>query len=434
MERREQVKAWWDRARRPWLPTARRALELVNRLRLPGPSVLPVAGAVVGLYAGLAAGLFANLTGLMGGLFYRLPRAFGEPWHLGGLRAALLAVPWHSEYAIVGAPVAALALWAAKRIQPGGLHDEVKRRLRVLALLVLGALGLYYPLVAVSALNAAYGAGGEEVPASLPSWAVVLLPLAGGALVGWLLRKRPELHGHGVPEVVKTVRAEHGLRGSGGMLKLVASAITIGSGGSGGREGPIVYGGAAFASAVGETLGFSRRELAILLASGAGAGIAASFNAPIAGGVFGVEIILREFELKVFSPIILASVTATMVGRGLMHAAPMLRRLPYSMVSGWEVLAYAALGLLCGVLAYALIRCMHWVESLFGGRLAGSRVSVWLARRPNWVRAGLGGGLTGLMVLASPAVWGTGHEALNLAAEGKLRLWALVLGCRLKLL
>jgi len=423
------------KARRLWRRSAPSALELLNRLRLPGPSVLPVAGAVVGLYAGLAAGLFTNLTGLMGGLFFRLPRAFGGEWRLDGLREALLAVPWHTEYAIVGAPVAALALWAEKRIQPGGLRDEVKRRLRVLALLVLGALGLYYPLVAVSALNAAYGAGSiHEGLAALPAWAVVLLPMAGGALVGRMLRARPELHGHGVPEVVQTVRAERGLQGSGGMLKLVASAVTIGSGGSGGREGPIVYGGAAFASAVGETLGFSRRELAILLASGAGAGIAASFNAPIAGAIFGMEIILREFELRVFSPIILASVTATMVGRGLMHAAPMLKRLPYSMVSGWEVLAYAVLGLLCGVLAYALIRCMHWVESLFGGRLSGSRVSAWLARRPSWLRAALGGGLTGAMVLASPAVWGTGHEALNLAAEGKLGLWALVLGCGLKLL
>src|SRR3954470_16421879 len=109
MDSRERVKAGRERAGRLWLRAARWALELLNRLRLPGPSVLPVAGAVVGLYAGLAAGLFANLSGLMGGLSCRLPRAFGEPWHLGGLRAALLAVPWHSEYAIVGAPVAALA-------------------------------------------------------------------------------------------------------------------------------------------------------------------------------------------------------------------------------------------------------------------------------------------------------------------------------------
>ncbi|HVE87939.1 MAG TPA: chloride channel protein [Myxococcales bacterium] len=425
-----------DRVTGEWRRRAGAGLELLNRLRLPGPSVLPVAGAVVGLYAGLAAGLFANLVGLMGGLFFRLPRAFGAQWDLGGLREALLEAPWHTEYAILGAPVAAVALFAAKRIRPGGPRDEVKRRLRVLALLVLGALGLYYPLVAVSALNAAYGMASEAGPMSLPFWAVILLPLAGGALVGRMLRDRPDLHGHGVPEVVQTVRAERGLQGSGGLLKLFASAVTIGSGGSGGREGPIVYGGAAFASAVGETLGFSRRELAILLASGAGAGIAASFNAPIAGAIFGMEIILREFELRVFSPIILASVTATMVGRGLMHAAPMLHRLPYSMVSGWEVVAYAALGLLCGVLAYALIRCMRWVEALFGGRLAGrllSGPSAWLGRRPGWLKAALGGGLTGVMVLASPAVWGTGHDSLNLAAEGKLGLWALVLGCGLKL-
>ena len=94
-------------------------------------------------------------------------------------------------------------------------------------------------------------------------------------------------------------------------------AVTIGTGGSAGREGPIVYGGAAFGSTVGRTLGFTRRELAILLACGAGAGIAASFNAPIAGAVFAMEIILREFELRVFSPIILASVAGTLVSQGV---------------------------------------------------------------------------------------------------------------------
>lgn len=413
------------------------AVELVNRLRLPTPTVLPVTGAVVGVYSGLAAGLFSSLVGLMSGLFYGLPRVAAAmragAWKLEELWSALASARWHTEFAIVGVPIALSALLVVRQIRPGGPRDEVRRRLRVLALLMLAALGLYYPLVGLSALNTVYGPPAPlHHGLGLPFWAVLLLPVAGGAVAGRLLKARPELHGHGTPQVIQAVRQEAALDGPGGLLKLMASAVTIGSGGSAGREGPIVYGGAAFASAVGKTLGFSRRELAILLASGAGAGIAASFNAPVAGAIFGMEIILREFELKVFSPIILASVTATMVGRGVMGTAPMLRRLSYAMTSGWEIVAYAVLGLGCGLLAHAFIRFLHLVEAQCSGE-GGNALSRFLGGRSLSARAALGGLVAGGLALASPAVWGTGHESLNLAAEGKLPLYALLLGCVLKL-
>ncbi|MBI3180554.1 MAG: chloride channel protein [Myxococcales bacterium] len=413
------------------------AFEVSNRISLPGPSVLPVAGAVVGLYGGLAAGIFANLIGLVSGLAVGLPHLIEppQPGVLERLRAAFADASWHFEFAIVGAPLALAALLTARVMSPGGPRDMVRQRLRVLALLTLGALGLYFPLVALAALNSVFGHGHELANAlsAMPWWAKLLLPAAGGAAVGRLLRDRPETHGHGVPEVVSAVqRQRDGLPAEGGLLKLVASAVTIGTGGSAGREGPIVYGGAAFGSAVGRTLGFSRRELSILLACGAGAGIAASFNTPIGGAIFALEIILRQFELKVFSPIILASVTATMVGRGVMGGAPMVRRITYQMVSGWEILGYVALGLLCGLLAYAFARLLRHSDAFFRGRIAGS-LSAFLGRQPLWVRAGAGGLSVGLLILASPAVWGTGHEFVNLAAAGQLSLAVLGFACVAKL-
>lgn len=424
-------------------PRLRRMLEALlaatNRLHLPSASVLPFAGAVVGVYSGLAAGVFANLIGLVSGL------AFGFPHVVDLLRArsdtrlflaeALQGARWHFEYILVALPTALGALLLARLISPGGPRDVVRRRLRVLALLTLGALALYYPLVALAAVNTVLGrthnlgAFLQYVPWSL----VLLAPMLGGAVVGRILRDHPEAHGHGVPEVVRAVEREGaGLPAHEGLRKLVASAITIGSGGSAGREGPIVFGGAAFGSEVGRTLGFSRRDLSILLACGAGAGIAASFNAPIAGALFAMEILLREIRLQVFSPIILASVTATMVGRGVMGSAPMLARVNYSMVSGWEVLAYGLLGLVCGVLAFLFLEALHAVEALFQGRLRG-RLSRALGRRSLWFRAGLGGLLTGALALVHPVVWGTGHEYANEAAVGKLALGALALGCVLKL-
>lgn len=419
--------------------SAQAVLEMSNRLQLPAPTVLPVAGAVVGLYSGLAAGLFTNLIWLVNSIFFSvdgLTLPSGEKPTLGQVTEALASSRWHTEYAIMGVPLALLALVLSRVIWPGGPRDQVKNRLRVLALLVLGALSLYYPLLLVANLNMALG-GHRELSrqlVDLPWWVRLPAPMLGGLLVGWMLRKRPEIHGHGVPEVVMAVRREREpLRTRGGVLKLLASAVTIGSGGSAGREGPIVYVGAALASGVGRTLGFTRKELSILLASGAGAGIAASFDAPITGAIFAMEIILREFEIKVFSPIILASVTATMVGRGLMGAAPMLHRMGYQMASGWEILAYVALGLLSGLLAFAFVRLLHHAEELFSGRLDFS-LSKRLGQWPLPARAGLGGLLVGGMILLSPAVWGAGHEWVNIAVAGNLSITALLAACVLKLL
>lgn len=416
----------------------RRLLAAVQRIRLPGPSVLPVAGAVVGVYSGLAAGLFSNLIALVRGLSVGFPLLVdmlrtGSETRL-QLAGALTGARWHFEFIIVGVPLGLAALGLSHLIEPGDGREVVKRRLEVLALLVLGALSLYYPLVALAAVNSVFGHahGGGRSLEHLSPFLVVLVPALGGALVGRLLRDRPETHGHGVPEVVKAVEHEGRLPARDGLLKLLASAVTIGTGGSAGREGPIVYGGAAFGSEVGRTLGFSQRELSILMASGAGAGIAASFNAPIAGAIFAMEILLREFQLRVFSPIILACVTATMVGRGVMGSAAMLERVAYTMVSGWEVIFYAMLGLVCGYVAYTFIQALHGVEDFFQGRRPG-RLSAYLGRQPLPMRAALGGLLVGLLSLAHPVVWGTGHEFANEALVRGLSLALLASGCVLKL-
>ncbi|MFE8602214.1 chloride channel protein [Archangium violaceum] len=415
-------------------------LQASNRIHLPGPSVLPVAGAIVGLYSGLAAGIFVNLIGLVSGITFS-SAWLGEALRRPGSRTlvsvweTLRTTNWHLELAIIGLPLAFGALLLVRIIQPGGPRDEVKRRLRLLALLVLGALALYYPLVALTALNRVFGQAHEvtEILPHLPWWVFLLAPPLGGLVVGRLLRDYPNTHGHGVPEVVRAVKGNQELPGQFGLLKLVASAITIGSGGSAGREGPIVYGGAAFASTVGRTLGFSRRELAILLACGAGAGISASFNAPIAGAVFAMEIILREFELRVFSPIILASVAGSLVSRGTMDAAPMLHRLDYQLVSSFEVVFYGVLGLICGLLAYAFVRLMHHAEDFFAGRMKGERMSVWFGQRSLPLRAAGGGLCAGLLALLSPPVWGSGHAYINLAAIGQLSFVFLVIACVAKL-
>jgi len=430
--RREALEAWLQGVLHAGLAAS-------NRLRLPGPSVLPVAGALVGIYAGLAAGIFTSLIRLVRGfadgprtaaILAHLPETFAQ------LERAFEKADWHPELAVVGIPLALAALGLSRVILPGGPRDQVKRRLRVLALLVLGALSLYYPLLGLATLDDVIGAreGADAMLADLPFWLLLLAPTVGGALVGRMLRDRPHIHGHGVPEVVAAVQREKGdLSARGGLMKLIASAVTIGSGGSAGREGPIVYGGAAFGASVGRTLGFSRQELSILMASGAGAGIAASFNAPIAGAMFALEIILRDFKLKVFSPIILASVSATLVARTVMGQSMMVRRFGYQMVSGWEAFGYAGLGLVCGLVAFAFVRLLHGVEGFFAGH-GPSRLSAFVAKRSLPERAALGGFCVGVMALINPIVWGTGHEFVNLASAGNLSITFLLIACALKVL
>ena len=167
-----------------------------------------------------------------------------------------------------------------------------------------------------------------------------------------------------------------------GLRKLLASALTIGTGGSAGREGPIVYGGRGLRQRGGPDPGLhpaGARRCCSPRARARESPPRSTLRS--AGAVFALEIILREFELKVFSPIFLASVTATLVARGVMGNAAMLERVPYQLQSGWEILAYAVLGLLTGLLAYAFVRLLHWSEELFAGNRPGA-VSGWLGRQP----------------------------------------------------
>ncbi len=384
-----------------------------------------VAGALVGFYGGLAAGIFANLIGVVSGLVFGVRALmFGvEPPRelVSDVVSALLRARWHPEFAVIGLPLGAAALLVARFIPPGEDRDLAKKRLRVLALLLLGALALYYPLVGLGALNRALSAG-HKLHELLPPWLTVLVPGLGGIAVGRLLRNRPEVHGHGVPEVVRAVQTQGGLRARGGVLKLLASAVTIGTGGSAGREGPIVYGGAAFGSAVGRTLGFTHRELAVLLAGGAGAGIAASFNAPVAGAI------LRDgnHPPRVRAPGALANHprlghrdAGRPRGDGRLGNLP-ARVFACRYVGEPELLAYVGLGLVCGLLGFWFTRLLHRTEELFHGRLPNP-LSKKLGSWPLETRAGIGGFLVGGMALLSPAVWGTGHRYFEPRLRGAAR-------------
>ena len=194
----------------------------------------------------------------------------------------------------------------------------------------------------------------------------VVMGLA-GLLVGYIVdRWAREAKGHGVPEVMEAVALRNGrIRPRVAAIKVLASSITIGSGGSAGREGPIVQVGSALGSTLGQLLHFSGERVQTLVACGAAAGIAATFNAPIAGAIFALEVILGKFTTRYFGAVVISSVSASIVGRAFLSDKPAFTVPAYPFNSIAELPIYLILGLLSGIVAVLFIRVLYRLEGFF---------------------------------------------------------------------
>ena len=247
---------------------------------------------------------------------------------------------------------------------------------------------------------------------------VILAPAVGGLIYGPLIdRFAREARGHGVPEVMLAV-AERGGRISPAVavVKSLASALCIGSGGSVGREGPIVQIGSALGSTLGQVVRLPESRLRLLVACGAAGGISATFNAPIAGVFFGLELILRDFQTDSFGAVVLASVTAAVIGRAAFGAQAFLTLPAFHVVSYWECLLYAVLGLLAAVAGIGFTRVLYAIEDLAD--------SLW--HGPEWARPAVGGLLLGLLLLVLPQMYGVGYPVLEHGIRGDYVLWFLL--------
>ncbi|MGB6001883.1 MAG: chloride channel protein, partial [Thermoanaerobaculia bacterium] len=273
----------------------------------------------------------------------------------------------------------------------------------------LGAVGFRYLIKVVQ--RWAWGSWNFDLGVMIShpwSWRI-LTPAIGGLIIGpivYFLAR--EAKGHGVPEVMEAVVLRSGfIRARLVVVKSITSAICIGTGGSVGREGPIVQIGSALGSSIGQWLRISGRRLRTLVGCGAAAGIAATFNAPLAGALFAVEVILGDFGVSQFSPIVISSVMATVVSRHFLGDFPAFVVPTYQMVSAWELLLYLALGLVAGVVALVFIRLLYGFEDLMES----------LPIRP-WLLPALGGFLVGALGLLYPQVLGVGYESINQALTG----------------
>ncbi|NOZ19811.1 MAG: CBS domain-containing protein [Planctomycetes bacterium] len=274
----------------------------------------------------------------------------------------------------------------------------------------------------------ALGQGGNEVVSLLmtKSWLhKLIVPVIGGAIVAPMIYfLAREAKGHGVPEVMEAIAMHNGIiRPRVVLVKSVASALTIGTGGSVGREGPIVQIGAAFASSLGQLVGVTGERLRVLVACGVTAGITATFNAPIAGVFFSVEIILGNYAITTLSPLIISSVAATVVSRAYLGDVPAFAIPRHLMISPWETLFYALLGMLAGVVAFLFTKLLYATEDIFDA-----------IKVPEYTKGIAGGALVGVGLLYFPQIYGVGYDTITKVLKGEELLWVLLVLVGVKML
>jgi CIC family chloride channel protein len=234
-----------------------------------------------------------------------------------------------------------------------------------------GLIGLIHNLFFLGRVSLLYDAN-TFTPASPWGIFVILVPVVGGLIVTLLVTKfAPEARGHGVPEVMDAVYYSEGrIRPMVAAIKSLASSLSIGSGAAVGREGPIIQIGASLGSTIGQIIPLAAWQRITLVAAGAGSGIAATFNTPIGGVMFAVELMMPEVSVRTFLPVALATGTATFIARLFVGLNPAFETPPvlasdHHATSFYALLLYAVVGVLTGLAATAFIQGLHRTEGLF---------------------------------------------------------------------
>jgi CIC family chloride channel protein len=245
------------------------------------------------------------------------------------------------------------------------------------------------------------------------SWGAVLIPALGGLIAGPLIHSfAREAKGHGVPEVMQAIVLRGGrIRPAVVVVKAIASAACISSGGSAGREGPIVQIGSALGSVIGQISHLSDERIRNLVACGSAAGIAATFNAPIAGVVFALEVILGEFTTRYFATVVVSAVTASIVSQSVLGETTAFFVPAYGLAHPVDLLIYAGLGLLAPLVAWLFVATLYRAEDLF---------EEWVF--PDWLKPAVGGMLVGIVGLRAPEALGAGFAGIEAALHNELAL------------
>jgi chloride channel protein, CIC family len=253
---------------------------------------------------------------------------------------------------------------------------------------------------------------------------VIIIPAIGGLIVGLLTYFfAREAKGHGVPEVMRSILVGGGrIRPRVAAVKALASSVCIGSGGSVGREGPIIQIGSSIGSAIGQLFRLTEEKTKTLVACGAAAGIAATFNAPLGGIFFALEVILREYGLRNFSSVVLSSVTATVISRTFLGNHPAFITPSFALYNISDFLYYLVFSFCTAFIAWLFIQVLYKSEDVFNK-----------FRMPEYLKPVLGGICIGLIGLYFPQIFGVGYEVIEKTFNNGFSIWILILLVFLKI-
>jgi CIC family chloride channel protein len=259
-----------------------------------------------------------------------------------------------------------------------------------------------------------YGAASEirytQIIAARPAWQIILVPCLGGLVLGILMQYLPGRRYHGIADVMEACAlnsARMPVRsGVGGAL---AAALSLGVGAPLGREGPAVHIGASISAWLAEKFGLDHKESLALLGCGAAAAVAFSFNTPIAAVIFALEVIVGYFTLRVFAPVVIAVMAAMVVREYFMGSHALFPVLPHTIVSQWELVLFALLGVCGALVAKSLLMLTTGFQTLWN----------W-SKVPRWCQPAIAGALFGMVAVPLPYILGIGFEGTLLALSGVL--------------
>lgn len=241
-----------------------------------------------------------------------------------------------------------------------------------------------------------------------PIWKIILIPALGGLAVGIITKYFKAAKSH-APDLIKSISLNRPISPLTAVLKTITAAITLGSGGSAGRESPILSIGAAIGSGIGQLFKFSSGRLGKATACGASGGLAATFNAPMAGAMFSAEVLMGEYDLKTFSPVIIAAVSATVVSRAWFGDEVTFIAPVYELKSFAELPLYAVMGFLIAFISVFFIRFYYKITDGF------KRLAI-----PSWIKPAIGGLLMGVIAVFCRNIMGVGYGTIMEILNGDI--------------
>lgn len=303
----------------------------------------------------------------------------------------------------------------------GKLADPRRTAVFIALALVVGFLAGLAGAGLIAAIDlVSRGTEELEILSGFGQW-LVLLTVPAGLFLAWLVARRyPEVKGSGVPETTAALAVRAGYvptRSIG--LKILATTLTLGGGGSAGREGPTVMVGAAIGSSIGRHTGLGEDQVRSLVAAGAGAGIGATFNAPIAGMLFAMEVILGNFAIRHLNAVVIASVTAAVTTRTLVGEERILSAVPHEVGDPRELLLYAALGVAAAGFGFLFLKAFDGVHG-----------TIPIFEKRPWLRPLMLGVPVAAIIAFEPRIFGTGQQFIQQLVGGEplVVAWWVLLG------